>query len=87
MAQADIAFPKNIWKGDGVFTLNIGHVPTFSSSGPFGMSVPKNEHFLMCEAAAHVMDHQSGSQGYKTSQWVYLCLWFIFIPQFEVVHE
>ena len=31
--------------------------------------VPKNEHFLMCEAPAHVIDHQSGFQGYKTFQW------------------
>ena len=23
----------------------------------------------MCEALAHVMDNQSGSQGYKTFQW------------------
>ena len=33
------------------------------------MRVPKSEYLLMCEAPAHVMDHQSGSQGYITFQW------------------
>ena len=41
----------------------------WTSLAIIGVRVPKNEPFLMCEAPAHVMDHQSGSQGYKTFQW------------------
>ena len=32
----------------------------------FGVRWPKYQYFWLCEAAAHVMEDQSGFQGYKT---------------------
>ena len=75
----------SLW--NGVFTLNIGPVPTFSSSGHFGIKMSKNQCVFTCEAPAHTMDHQSASQDYKKINGVCLCLWFIFILLFEVVCE
>lgn len=94
MAQAHIVFPQGIkmrlslW--NGVFTLNIGPIPTFSwervikknNSGwmrlplcqlfhgmdLFGERVSQSEYFSICVAAAHIMVHKYGSQGYKTFQ-------------------
>ncbi len=57
---------KSLW--NGVFTLNIDTVPKLLHYGLdlFGKRVPKNQILLICYDPAHVMDHQSGFQGYKT---------------------
>ena len=54
----------SLW--NGVLTLNIATEPTFSWAVPLWCKMANYQYFLLCEAAAHVMNDQSGFQCFKS---------------------
>ena len=54
----------SLW--NGVLTLSIVTGPTFSFAYPLYSVQQQYQYFWLCEAAAHVIEDQSGFQGYKS---------------------